>query len=291
MEVCTAIMLFAELERQQSMAQRIIFYPKQWSEQTATQKPLDRTLETSLRLLRDAASRYKVMLQPIDPAAGATEGKLPRSHKCMSILTLHAVDPEMMYPISSLLSLTSFDRIIYLIPSGLIIDSTQLDLLFTLPMDTPVLAISATSHEENAETSLVILEPSKRAYDDFIEALPVESYSDVKFLQRAPAMTDFAEDQIHLVTRISTLRLAEESFSADNFLEATGYVHLSDAARPGPEYYLSGAMLSMARPSRSEARKAWETTYELFRERRMEFCGLDLEPLKPASPQTVANEG
>ena len=77
MEVCTAVMLFAELERQQSMAQRIIFYPKQWSEQRATQKSLDRKLETSLRLLRDAASRYKVMLQPIDTAVGATEGKLP----------------------------------------------------------------------------------------------------------------------------------------------------------------------------------------------------------------------
>ena len=196
-----------------------------------------------------------------------------------------------MYPLSGLLSLTSFNRIIYLIPSGLIIDSTQLDLLFTLPMDTPVLRISATGHEENAETSIVILEPSKKAYDDFITALPVESYSDVEFLKGAPAMTDFAEDQVHLVSRTSTLRLAEESFSAESFLEATGYIHLSDAARPGPEYYLSGTMLSMARPSTSEARKTWERTYELFRERRMEFCGLDLEPLEPASPQTVANEG
>ena len=197
----------------------------------------------------------------------------------------------MIYPLSGLLSLTSFNRIIYLIPSGLIIDSTQLDLLFTLPMDTPVLRISATGHEENAETSIVILEPAKKAYDDFITALPVESYSDVEFLKGAPAMTDFAEDQVHLVSRTSTLRLAEESFNAESFLEATGYIHLSDAARPGPEYYLSGTMLSMARPSTSEARKTWERTYELFRERRMEFCGLDLEPLEPASPQTVANEG
>ena len=68
-------MQFAELERQESMAQRIIFYPKKWDQQRSTQKKPDPTLETSMRLLRSAASRYKVMLQAIDPAPGTGEGK------------------------------------------------------------------------------------------------------------------------------------------------------------------------------------------------------------------------
>lgn len=77
MEVCTAVMLFAELERQESMAQRFIFYPKKWDEQRAAQQQKrDKILETSMRLLRTAASRYKVMLQAIEPAAGADKGRL-----------------------------------------------------------------------------------------------------------------------------------------------------------------------------------------------------------------------
>ncbi len=74
-EVCNAVMLFAVLEQQESMAQRILFYPKSWDEQRSAQGRPDRTLETSMRLLRTAASRYKVMLQPIAPAVGADEGK------------------------------------------------------------------------------------------------------------------------------------------------------------------------------------------------------------------------
>lgn len=74
-EVCNAVMLFAVLEQQESMAQRMIFYPKVWNEQRSAQEHPDRRLETSMRLLRTAASRYKVMLQPIAPAVGAEEGK------------------------------------------------------------------------------------------------------------------------------------------------------------------------------------------------------------------------
>ena len=77
MEVCNALMLFAELERQESMAQRIIFYPTRWNEQKSAQENPNRTLETSMRLLHAAASRYRVMLQPIEPAVGANEGKPP----------------------------------------------------------------------------------------------------------------------------------------------------------------------------------------------------------------------
>ena len=73
-EVCNAVMLFAELDRQESMAQRIIFYPKKWDHQRSSQDRPDPVLETSMRLLRSAASRYKVMLQSIDPVSRTDEG-------------------------------------------------------------------------------------------------------------------------------------------------------------------------------------------------------------------------
>ena len=74
-EVCNAVMQFAELKRQDSMAQRIIFYPKMWEQQRSSQKTPDPILETSMRLLRSAASQHKVMLQAIEPTPDAGEGE------------------------------------------------------------------------------------------------------------------------------------------------------------------------------------------------------------------------
>jgi len=74
--VCNAVILFAALEREESMAQRIIPYPKTWNKQSSDRKKSDSQLETSMRLLRNAASRYRVMLQPIEPMLGVGEGML-----------------------------------------------------------------------------------------------------------------------------------------------------------------------------------------------------------------------
>lgn len=207
------------------------------------------------------------------------------------MLTYDEAKDEAMYPLTGLMSLTIFNRLIYLRPSGLINDSSQLDLLFTLPMDAPVLGIAATNHEGGAEKSIMIFQPSLKVFNELTSAFPAGSYSDDEFMQRIPAMTDFAEDQVHLVTKTSTPMLAEASFDARESLEATAYIHLSDPDLPGPEYYLSDNMLFMARPTEPEPRKVWEKAYELFRERRMDVCGLDLEPVKRDPAETVTSEG
>lgn len=74
-EVCNAVMLFAKLEQQESMAQRIVFYPKKWDTESKQRGKKNRELETSMRLLRTAASRYKVMLQSVEPANKAPKGR------------------------------------------------------------------------------------------------------------------------------------------------------------------------------------------------------------------------
>lgn len=58
-------MTFAELDRQESMAQRLLLYPKEWHAQQSGQRNPDIHIETSLRLLKNAAKRYKVELQPV----------------------------------------------------------------------------------------------------------------------------------------------------------------------------------------------------------------------------------
>lgn len=63
-QVCTAVMQFAELNRDKSPATRILLFPRTWIEDTEDE---DLYLDTSRRLLRAAVRRYKVVLRPIDP--------------------------------------------------------------------------------------------------------------------------------------------------------------------------------------------------------------------------------
>lgn len=67
-------MLFAELERQDSMAQRIIIYPEEWHLERGKQADSSSPVRTSLRLLENAASRYKVLLQPVGKLHNFPEG-------------------------------------------------------------------------------------------------------------------------------------------------------------------------------------------------------------------------
>lgn len=93
-------------------------------------------------------------------------------------------------------------------------------------------------------------------------------------------MTDFAEDQVHLVAKTSSLRLENDVFHVDDYLENTAYIQLSDPQLPGPEYNVPQKLLLSAKPATVGPGKAWERSYEIFRERRMDVCGLDLEPFE-----------
>lgn len=74
-QLCTAVMLFAELERQESMAQRIMIYPEEWHLERGNRGDSSSPVKTSLRLLENAASRYKVLLQPVGKIQKFLHGK------------------------------------------------------------------------------------------------------------------------------------------------------------------------------------------------------------------------
>lgn len=276
-QACTAVMLFAELEHQESMAQRIIIYPEEWHLERGKRVDSSSPVKTSLRLLENAASRYKVLLQPV--------GKIHNFPKGMSELRSSTIyqaqkfldTDEAAYPLFGLLSLSIFDRLIYLRPSGLIIDSADLDLLFTLPMESSILGISGNSKEEFTLPSIVIFEPSIAAYNGALSAISIETYSDDEFLRHIPQMSGIA-GQGHLVTRTSAMSLEINEFTAAEFFQLISYVHLTDPDFPGPEFDIPSKTVVRARPKLPQHREIWERVYEIFRERRMSICGLDLEP-------------
>ncbi|KAL8733210.1 MAG: hypothetical protein Q9166_002227 [cf. Caloplaca sp. 2 TL-2023] len=263
LHVCNALMLFAVLEDQESMAQRIIMYPKEWDAKRSDQKPLDPTIETSKRLLRDAAKSYKVMLQPVEPMLKTGETSV--------------------FPLAGLLSLTAYNRILYLPPSGLVLDTSGLDHLFTLPMESNMLGISAGSEDETVSPSVVLLKPSKEAFQTTLESLPAKSYHEDDFLSKISLVPDLPEDQVHVVARTSGLQFEDDGFNATEFLDSTSYVHIIDPDVLGPEYDSPNELIASVRPRKLEPRKAWQEVYQRYRERRIDVCGLDLEPApKPA---------
>ena len=272
--VCNAVMVFAALKGQESMAQRILMYPRDWDEQLESSDP---TLATSKRLLQEAASRYKVMLQPIDP--------IPQSPIDNDEMPPTFSDEE-KYPLTNLLSLLHFSRIIYLQPSGLILDVSPLDLLFTLPMtDYHMLGLTSPIQSSADRPAILLFELSKTVFDDAIIALPEGAYPDLDFLSLvhttpAPsaANSDDAAAPTTLLAETSSLHSMGAHFNATQFLDSTGYIHFQDEGVRGPEYDLT-MEFSQAAPEESEARLAWEGVYERYREGRMAVCGLDLVPV------------
>lgn len=195
---------------------------------------------------------------------------------CTKLKTTLDTD-EAAYPLFGLLSLSIFNRLIYLRPSGLIIDSADLDLLFTLPMESAILGISGNPNEEFTLPSIVIFEPSITAYNDVLSSVSIESYSDDEFLRYIPQISGTAE-QGRLVARTSAISLEKNQFTATDFFKSISYVHLTDPGFPGPEFDIPSQTVVRARPKLPEQRVIWEMVYEIFKEQRMSICGLDLEP-------------
>ena len=279
-EVCGAVMGMRELEAGESMAQRVIMYPRAWDrrvergEDGVEGEEEERRRETSMRLLRKATKEYKVMLQAVEsiPLAEGSE----------------VLMEEERYPLTLLLSLVHYNRILVLQPSGLILDSTPLDLLFTLPMEKALLGLSAPE-DDSMQAAILLFEPSKQTYRDVISSLPEGAYPDGEFLQLVPVTSAPAEGEspMTLLAQTSGLDGVDAQFNATRFVDTTAYIRLSDSSVPGPEYAIPRQDYVRAMPGSKQARKAWEGVYERFRDARMAICGLDLEPVRTQQREEV----
>lgn len=90
LQVCSAVMLFAELARQKSKAERVLLYPKGWDKgEDRVQEPMNPYHETSKRLLKAASGRYGVVLKAMEPRNEA-KGKALTSLIRLNVLTFSA---------------------------------------------------------------------------------------------------------------------------------------------------------------------------------------------------------
>ena len=189
----------------------------------------------------------------------------------------------MAYPLAGLFSLTKFDRLMYLRPSGLILNSSPLDDLFTTPMNTSVATLSAQFGDFPVSPSMVLLRPSMERYHNLAGSLSSGEYSEESFLQNTSRIVENSprpdRENVRLLAETSALRVEGDGFNATSFFADTSYVHIRDPAMPGPEYDAPRDAFLQARPNGFHARGAWEDIYETYRTKRMDICGLDLEPV------------
>lgn len=131
--------------------------------------------------------------------------------------------------------------------------------------------------EEFTLPSIVIFDPSITAYNDVLSSISIETYSDDEFLRHIPQISGVTE-QGYLVAKTSALSLENNVFTATDFFKSISYVHLTDPDFPGPEFDIPSQTVIGARPKLPQHRVIWKMVYEIFQERRMSICGLDLEP-------------
>ncbi|KAI9845738.1 MAG: hypothetical protein M1837_004571 [Sclerophora amabilis] len=281
-EVCNALMLFVELDRQGSKPNRVLLFPRNWSEEDTTSSSSsaketqldaarDRQLWTTRRLLRIAATRYKVVLHPVSPESeGADE-------------------------ISPYLALTQYSQILAMPSPGLLLDVEPLDALLSSPMQgkSPVSSL-ADSLRESAPS---MIKPSDKIYSSFASSFFSKSDSAP---ESQVSLSDQTESQQGSADTPPLLFLSTSNLPLHNTTQAlstASYIHIttsSSTSEPGPEYDIPSALFSKMGPRQDdgERRRVWEGIYERFREARMSICGLDLEPwIEEKSGQEHSEEG
>lgn len=257
-DVCNTVMQFAELTREQSPAQKVLMYPRSWDDEMANLEPKSRHLETSMRLLQKASRQYKVKLSPMKAIVGREEAGGSEA-----------------YPISNLLMLTSFDRVLNLASTGLVLDAELLDTLFSAPMNSSVTEFLG---KESDLPQATLLKPSMATYQRAIrrrgKGEPLKAVSSRVLLGKTSA---------YMVSQTSSLRSIQpedqDTFNATTFYDTAAYVRFSDGEVLGPEYDIPGNIMRQATPEHAGAKSVWDGLYDRFRVERMNVCGLDLEPM------------
>ena len=288
LHVCSAVMLFAELARQKSKAERVLLYPKVWDRVgDRSQEPMDRYGETSRRLLNMAADRYGVVLRPREPTPDEANGMLSGFRAVITFLTMcYTVRSSSTHSLAELLALTDYKRILHLQPSGLLLNSTELDRLLASSSKNLSRADPSTmTSKSNTSKQPLLITPSREAFDRAREDITAKPIPDTELLPHLiqeqdrilPSSTIHRSD--NLVFESSSFHTQPPSFDAESFLTSTSYVHFSDPDLPGPEYYIPHDLFLRRPPGDSEARMVWQSMYERFRDLRMSVCGLDLEPM------------
>lgn len=270
-DVCSAIMLLAELHAMRSPARRVLMFPKEWAEEKKAMKGdvSDPYLDSTRRLLRMAARRYRVELLPTDPIQG--------------------YDGTARYSLASAYALEAdFDRVLAIETPGVLLDAEPLDAVLGFTEDAPFAMLHDTASNDGVHSEdLFLLKPTSATYAELSARLrgkEAVGYNDTHHL---PTMFPEAlllassSEKNALIRSVATLHDVDNEFNQTAYMSDVAYIRFSDPKLPGPEYDVPWSSKVAARPKNKNADWTWTNLYGLFAQKRMETCGLDLEGWRP----------
>lgn len=253
LEVCNALILFAELHQSKSPVPKLLLFPAAW---IAERDDMDQEWETTRRLLRKATRRYRVTLVPMDSSEIWED---PRE--------------------KNLFILKDYDRIITLPPPGLVINSLPLDTLLAYDRSKDAISAYSANDDLSLDKSMIMVRPTVRN----AESTPLSSIPS-PFISNSdsdlPGPSVFSN-----IIDLRTRHPESDPFNATKFLTETAYVHISDPELPGPEYDFPYYKMVRRRPEDEDQGFLWEKMYSTYKDRRYGVCGLDLEVWPPVKKE------
>ncbi|KAI5843498.1 hypothetical protein DFP73DRAFT_478818, partial [Morchella snyderi] len=262
-ELCNSVMILAELHRLGAVADKMLVYPHSW---IADEKGRWN------RLLKVAEQRYGVIVKAVEPLI---EGMLRApSETTPAVSLLHAFSQK------------EYNRILYLDSRGMVL--RNLDELFFNAPSAPIGGVRSYNKIAGNTLSdhLLLIEPSEHALGVVKSTLtknPSAAPIDVINTLYAPYALILPQHPYNTI--ISEFRAAEherympDSWSPSEVREESYYVNFEDDEAPGPWYAMPQSLVDKIKPKRKEEDSVWRELYETWARRRMDVCGLDLEPL------------
>lgn len=188
---------------------------------------------------------------------------------------------------------TKYSRVLHLDSSGMVLRHFD-ELLFNAP-PVPVAGIRAywRSLKQQAEAPLsnhlLLIEPSQRELERVTSHLNKDSKtSPMELINRLYASHALILPQHPYDTLISEFRTynheryiigGKDDWDPTIIREQSYYVNFEDEATPKPWHIFPIEIEQRVRPKRPDDERVWKALYSTWARRRMDVCGLDLEPL------------
>ena len=287
-ELCNSIMFLGELHRLKSPGRRVLMFPRDWALPTAENDHINVEIETSKRLLRLAARRYGVKLHPVEPLENGGDAGLLKtinSNKNKRVLISCAGKLQEPDYLASIFSLTDYNKILYLASPGLLLDSKPFDSLLGYGPEQILTATETNTLPRRLSTSMMLVKPNRMTYHHLLKTSSSQHLTGIELLQHSFPFPDYLKPEGHYfpvqaladTASIARGQSDNETFNETEYLETKAYITFSDPDIPGPEYDIPYYVRVQGMPSNSERRHLWERLYEMYRQKRMEICRLDLE--------------
>ncbi|KAI9894976.1 MAG: hypothetical protein M1814_000197 [Vezdaea aestivalis] len=249
--ICEVLLLFAELHRQGSRADRLMLYPRAWDKGHGGGAAARRMLDLSME-------RYGVKAWPVDPFLRDSDPLDPAS-----------------YPLTALLALTHYNAVLTLATPALLLHSEPLDRLLAEAPDSPVSFI-LTGNE--VSSNLLMMRPSLAAYSRAaaeLSSLPSTSEPVLlRSLWPGPesllGSESLGEEQI-----LGTSALGRTGQDDLEVLQNAAVVVFNDDNIPGPAIDVPLRILQQSQPD-GDAAMIWDGLRGRYRDEWEGICGLEL---------------